>query len=147
MPTVSDLLADKGSEEVLSISRDASVLEAAKLMNQHKIGALVVTDQAGKVDGIFTERDVMRRVVAEQKDPTAVTVGSVMTKEVACCGTDTSVDDARSVMKTRRIRHLPVVGQDRQLHGIISIGDLNAYHTNNQEVEIKFLQEYLYGRT
>jgi len=145
MSTVKDLLAAKGSEEVISIVKDATVLEAAKLMNQHKIGALVVISE-GRVEGIFTERDVLRRIVAEQRDPATVHVAEVMTKEIACCRMNTSIDEVKTVMKNKRVRHLPVVGDDMQLHGMISIGDLNAYHSNNQEVTIQFLHEYLYGR-
>lgn len=146
MATVQDLLAAKGSDEVISISKDATVLDAAKLMNTHKIGALVVTND-GRVHGIFTERDVLRRVVAEKRDPDKTTIADVMTSEIACCRPETSIDEARTVMKNKRIRHLPVVGDDMQLHGMISIGDLNAHYANSQEVTIQFLHEYLYGRT
>lgn len=146
MATVKELLSAKGSVEVFSIEKGATVLDAAKLMNQHKIGALVVIDD-GRVSGIFTERDVMRRVVVEKRDPAKTLVGEVMTTEIACCRADTSIEEASTVMKTRRIRHLPVVGDGMQLHGMVSIGDLNAYRANNQEVTITFLHEYLYGRT
>ncbi len=146
MNTVNDLLATKGSEEVFSVSGDTSVLEAARKMNQHKIGALVIIHN-GRVKGIFTERDVLRRVVAEQLDPGATKVDQVMTTEIACCRTDTPIEEAKSVMKSKRIRHLPVVGDDMQLHGMISIGDLNAHQVNNQEIAIHYLNEYLYGRT
>ncbi len=146
MATVQALLAIKGSDQVFTIGQDASVLDAARLMNQHMIGALVIVDQ-GRVKGIITERDVLQRVVAEQRDPGATRVEAVMTQQIACCRTDTTIDEAKSIMKNKRIRHLPVVGQDMQLHGMISIGDLNAYHANSQEVTIQYLHEYLYGRT
>ena len=146
MSTVKELLAAKESDEVISISKDASVLEAAKLMNTHKIGALVVIND-GRVNGIFTERDMLRLVVAEKRNPDTTPVADVMTSEIACCRQETSIDEARTVMKNKRIRHLPVVGDDMQLHGMISIGDLNAYYANSQEVTIHFLHEYLYGRT
>lgn len=147
MATVKELLAVKGSGEVFSIRQENSVLEAAKQMNRHQVGALVVTDDGGRAKGIFTERDVLQRIVAEQRDPAATRVDQVMTQEIACCRIDTTVEEARSAMKNKRIRHLPVVGADMQLQGIISIGDLNAYHTNNQEVTIQYLHEYIYGRT
>lgn len=146
MATVKELLVAKGSDEVISISKNATVLEGAKLMNAHKIGALVVTND-GRVHGIFTERDMLQRVVAEKRDPEKTPVSDVMTSEMACCRQETSIDEARTVMKNKRIRHLPVVGDDMQLHGMISIGDLNAYYANSQEVTIHFLHEYLYGRT
>ena len=145
MAKVRDILAGKGSD-VFSIDADVSVLQAAQLMNRHKIGALVVLKH-DKLAGIFTERDVLRRIVAEQRDPAETPITNVMTTEVACCGADTSIDEARSVMKNRRIRHLPVVDHEMRLEGMISIGDLNAYYANSQEVTIRFLHEYLYGRT
>ncbi len=143
MSTVSQILEQKGSQ-VLSVSPDASVLDAALLMNEHKIGALVVIDQ-GKVEGIFTERDVLRRVVAERKDPADVKVGDVMTREVMCCRCDTEIQEAKQVCMAKRIRHLPVVEDDRRLKGMISIGDLNAWNLTHQQTTIAYLHEYLYG--
>ena len=143
MATVKDILSEKGTQ-VFSIHAIATVLEAAQLMNRHKIGALVVIEQE-KLAGIFTERDVLRRIVGEQRDPANTPITNVMTTEVACCRLDTSIDEARSVMKHRRIRHLPVVDEQMRLEGIVSIGDLNAFHNNSQEVTIRFLHEYLYG--
>jgi CBS domain-containing protein len=145
MADVREILATKGGR-VISIGKNAMVLEAAQLMNQHKIGALVVIDN-DMVEGIFTERDVLRRVVADQRNPAHTKVADVMTKDVACCHPHTAIDEAGSVMKHHRIRHLPVVGPDRRLHGMISIGDINAYHADSQAVTIQFLNEYLYGRT
>ena len=143
MATVQQLLAEKGSQEVISIDRDKSVLDAAEQMNLHQIGALVVTDKEERVKGIFTERDVLRRVVVKQQDPAATHVGDVMTTEIACCRMDTTIEEARAAMKTKRIRHLPVVGKDMRLEGIISIGDLNAHDTNSQEVTIQYLHDCL----
>ncbi len=147
MATVNELLAAKGSDEVFSISKESSVLDAAKQMNLHQVGALVVTDDQGRATGIFTERDMLRRIVAEQRDPAATPVGTVMTTEIAFCRGTTSIEEAKTIMKNKRIRHLPIVGPEMKLQGIISIGDLNAYHTNNQEVTIQYLHEYIYGRT
>jgi len=147
MATVQQLLTAKGSQEVFTINQESSVVNAAKQMNEHQIGALVVTDDGDRVKGIFTERDVLQRVVAAQLDPASTRVDQVMTQEIACCRTDTTIEEARSIIKNKRIRHLPVVGQNMQLQGMISIGDLNAYHTNNQAVAIQYLHEYIYGRT
>ncbi len=144
MPTVADILARKGSQ-VFTIGKEATVLQAAFLMNEHKIGALIVVDE-GQVVGMFTERDVLRRVVGEQRDPTKTLVADVMTAEVICCTLQTSLDEARGAMKNRRIRHLPLVDSDHRLLGLVSIGDLNAYDSSSQEQTIYLLQEYLYGR-
>jgi CBS domain-containing protein len=144
MSTVKEILTRKGSQ-VFTVSPGATVMEAACLMNEHKIGALVVIDQ-GAVVGMFTERDVLRRVVGERRDPDRTRVADVMTTEIVCCTPETSIEEARVAMKERRVRHLPLVDEQRQLHGLISIGDLNAHEAFSHEQTIYQLQEYLYGR-
>ena len=145
MATLRDILARKGSH-VFTIGPEATVMDAATLMNEHKVGALVVIDDGRGVIGMFTERDVLRRVVGEQRDPLTTHVADVMTTEVACATPATTIEEARGAMKNRRIRHLPLVDDDRRLMGLISIGDLNAYETSDHEYTIYMLQEYLYGR-
>jgi CBS domain-containing protein len=144
MATVRDLLDKKGSH-VWTIGKDATVYQAACFMNEHKIGALVVLEQ-GHIAGMFTERDVLQRVVGDQRDPNRTSVAEVMTTEVLGCTPATSIEEARGTMKSRRIRHLPVVDGDGRLQGLISIGDLNAHQTATQEQTIHLLHEYLYGR-
>jgi CBS domain-containing protein len=144
MPTVKDVLALKG-ESLFTIGSQADVLEATRKMNQHKVGALVVMD-GGRVVGIFTERDVLRRVVAEERQPRDVKVADVMTSDVICCSMADDLDDVSAIMKDRRIRHVPVCDTDGTLHGIISIGDVNAQYASHAEQHIHFLNEYLYGR-
>lgn len=144
MATVRDILSNKGSN-VYSVTGHASVLHAALLMNEHKIGSLVVSDTI-HVDGIITERDILQRIVAMRRDPSLTAVRDVMTKHVVCCTPDTSIEELRGVMMTRRIRHIPVI-EDDLLQGLVSIGDLNAYNATSQERTIHFLQEYIYGQT
>lgn len=144
MSTAKAILAKKGST-VVSVGKDATALLAAQLMNEHRIGAVVVLDHQ-RLAGMFTERDILRRIVAEQRDPGNTRVAEVMTTEVVCCQLATSVEEARAVMMNRRIRHLPVVDDQGQLLGLISIGDLNAYQVAHQEQTIHTLHEYLYGR-
>src|SRR5689334_8177920 len=117
MATVRDILRVKGSE-VRWIGPMASVLEATQTMNRHKVGALIVKDQ-DRVVGIFTERDVLSRVVAAERSPSDTNVEDVMTTEIACCGMETDLEEISSVMKNRRIRHIPVVDQDGYLHGMV----------------------------
>jgi CBS domain-containing protein len=144
MATVMAILTNKGTH-VLTIGKDATVIQAALLMNEHKVGALVVTEGDG-VAGMFTERDVLRRVVGEQRDPAKTRVAEVMTTEVICCEPHTPIEEARGAMKNRRIRHLPVVDGGR-LCGLVSIGDLNAHQMTSQEHTIHLMHEYLYGRS
>jgi len=144
MPTVQDVLAVKGTM-VHTIEPSATVLAATQKMNAHKLGALMVM-QDGQVAGIFTERDVLRRVVAEQRDPSSCTVGEVMTTDVICCQPEDDLDEISSLMQQKRVRHVPVCDRNGRVMGIVSIGDVNAYHATNQEAHINFLSEYIYGR-
>jgi CBS domain-containing protein len=145
MARVGDLLQRKGAQ-VYTIGPEASVLQAALVMNEHHIGALVVLE-AGRVIGIFSERDVLQRVVAQRRDPAQTRVTEVMTVEVVCCSPQTSTDEARGAMRDRRIRHLPVADEGGRLLGLISIGDLNAELQAEQEQTLFFLREYIGGRT
>jgi CBS domain-containing protein len=144
MATVRDILVIKGPH-VLSIGPDATALDAALLMNEHKIGSLLVM-ASGQLAGIITERDLLQKVISLRQDPAATAVHAVMSTEVACCRPETTVDEARGVMKNRRIRHLPVLDAADQLLGLVSIGDLNAYLSHDQEATIHILNEYIHGR-
>jgi signal-transduction protein with cAMP-binding, CBS, and nucleotidyltransferase domain len=143
MATVREILMNKGSW-VASIGPRVSALEAALAMNRHKVGSLMVMDGETAI-GILTERDLLQRVLAEQRDAAKTPVEDVMTTEILCCQPHTTIEEARAVMKNRRVRHLPVVDQDG-LHGLISIGDLNAYEAHSHEVTIHVLTEYIHGR-
>jgi CBS domain-containing protein len=144
MSTVRDILVTKGAH-VQSIGPGASVLNAALLMNEHKIGSLIVMD-GGRVVGIFSERDIMQRVVVSRRDPSETPVADVMTTEVICCRPHTTLDEARGVMKNRRIRHVPVLDDNDQLCGLISIGDLNAHAMQEHESTIYVMEQYIHGR-
>ena len=143
MSTVQSILERKGSH-VHNVAEDQTILSAAHLMNQHRVGALVVT-RGERVVGIFTERDVLCRVVASQRDPAQTLVQDVMSAPVACCTPETTHDEVRAVMRHRRIRHLPVVVEE-QLVGIISIGDVLTAVEADQGQTIRYLYEYMYGR-
>jgi len=144
MPTVQDVLAVKGAA-IHSIVPSATVLEATKKMNADKLGALLVM-QDGNVAGIFTERDVLRRVVAEEKNPSTTLISEVMTANVICCNAEDDLEAISSLMRQRKIRHVPVCERGGRILGMISIGDVNAYHASNQEMHINFLSDYIYGR-
>ena len=144
MPTAQDILSNKATH-LQTISPGASVLEATHKMNQNKIGALVVLEGKQMV-GIFTERDVLRRIVGEQRMPGQVLVGEVMTTDVICCRPNTDVEDVSAIMKERRIRHVPVCDESGEVTGLISMSDLNALHATNQEAHIHFLNDYVFGR-
>lgn len=143
MPTVRDIL--KKQAEVASTNEDTMVFAAAKVMSERRIGALVVA-RGAKVVGIFTERDVLNRVVAEKRDPATTRVGDVMTTPVACCKSSSPVAECRSVMSEKRIRHLPVV-DDGRLVGMLSSGDILAMENRRQQETIEYLHEYLHSGT
>ncbi|HEY4328843.1 MAG TPA: CBS domain-containing protein [Phycisphaerae bacterium] len=151
MAIVADILAHKGSQ-VFVVSPGASVLDATLLMNRHRIGALVVIENevgepdCDRVAGMFTERDVLTRVICLQLDPATTIVGEIMTRDVAFCRPQTDIDEVSAVMRERRIRHLPVCSEEGKLKGMVSIGDLNAWYARGCEAEIHYLQEYIHGR-
>lgn len=145
MRFVNELLHSKQSS-LYTIDACDTVLEATQLMNERSIGAIIVTN-ANRLIGIFTERDVLRRVVAAERSPGLTRVAEVMTAEVLLCSADTTVEEAREIMMSRRIRHLPIVDDEGTPIGMVSIGDLNAHQVREQQMEIGHLHEYLYGRT
>lgn len=119
--TVGDILKHTG--RVLTISRDATALEAAKIMRDNRVGCLVVTSVTGRIDGILSERDIVRGVVATGGDPKSATVGHIMRSHVITCTLDTSVAEVHRTMTVHGIRHLPVLGAGR-LAGMLSANDV-----------------------
>mgnify|MGYP000917587395 CR=1 FL=1 len=144
MPTVREILLRKGNQ-VFTISPQATILDAACVMNEHKIGCLLVL-QNDEIAGILTERDLLERVVAQCRQPDRMFVHEAMTADVLYCRPHTDLDEVRSIMKDYRLRHLPVVDLQGTLHGMISIGDLNAWEVQTHEATITVLTEYIHGR-
>ena len=153
MPRVADLIAARQSGnlpgqvparswELASVSPETTVLDAAKRMNEAHVGSLVVLDAKGKLLGIFTERDVLRRVVAESMDPERTTVADVMTRKIHTAPPETPLADLRTLMREKRIRHVPIV-QDGKLVGMVSIGDLNAAEAKTLVETITYLERYM----
>ena len=136
-----DLLAKK-EKVVIQVESDCIVAEAARKMRDNKVGAVMVLEN-GSLAGIFTERDLMSRDVAAGLDPEAVQVSVAMTTSIATVPLETSVRDAANIMSQNRIRHLPVV-QDEKLYGVISTGDILAWKLREQEFTLHQLEEYLF---
>lgn len=139
---ISTLLAEK-RHDVLSVSPDATVLEAVSLMNERRVGSVVVLE-GGKLVGIFTERDVLRRIVAEQRDPMQTRVRDVMTRDLVTVGSSTEVQQAMAVINEKKLRHLPVIDEGR-LVGLISSGDINRHVTQIFKAEAGSLMCYITG--
>ncbi len=142
MSLVRHLLEKKGSD-VATIGEKATVLEAAGKMNERRIGCLVVVD-GDKIKGIFTERDILCRVVAARRDPATTRVAEVMTSKVAVCSPNSTVESCRAAMSRNKMRHLPVVDGDR-LVGMLSSGDILSRELADQEETIRWLHEYMHG--
>lgn len=139
---IGDVLSAKSSREVVTISPDAGVRELLALLAEHNVGALIVSSDGERLDGIVSERDVVRRLHA---DGTVLnnTVGAIMTAVVETCTVETPLDDLMKVMTERRIRHVPVVRDDR-LVGIISIGDVVKHRIDQLEFERDQLDNYVH---
>ena len=141
MSDVAKVLEGKGSE-VLTIDAAATVFEAIKRMVEANVGALLVTD-GGRVAGIITERDYLRRVTLEGRTEEETLVREIMTSPLVYVTPETSVEECMAVMTERRIRHLPVFADGRELVGIVSIGDVVKFKSAEQDFQIKFLTEYI----
>lgn len=141
MLIVDDILNRKG-RDVMTIAPSATVLDAARAMTQRGIGGMPVVDE-GEMVGMFTERDILRRVLVALRDPATTTASEVMSSPVVSCGRETTTEECTELMTARRMRHLPVV-DDTGLCGIVTIGDILALHTAKQEAEIEELNRYIH---
>jgi CBS domain-containing protein len=138
--SVEQILAYKGGE-VHTVGLQEPILDAVKRMNECHIGSLVVTD-GDRVVGIFTERDVLVRVVAAHRDPADTRISDVMTPQLVSISPATTVRAAMRVVTDTRCRHLPVMVGGR-LVGLISSGDLSQWVLNDQRRHIDELQDYI----
>jgi CBS domain-containing protein len=142
MKIVSDILRSKGND-VWAVKSDDTVFESLQLMAEKEVGALLVMDE-DRLVGIVTERDYARKVILEGKSSKDSSVAEVMTKRVLCVEPERTVDECMALMTDKRARHLPVV-ENKQVIGVVSIGDLVAAMINEQQVLIEQLQHYISG--
>ena len=143
MDSIEVLLREKGGE-VVKVAPDATVKQAVDLMCRRHIGAVMVCDGL-RCAGIFSERDLMNRVVLAGLDAATTIVAEVMTEDVVCVEPATSAAEAMAIMTERRCRHLPVVDGGRVV-GVISIGDLVRAESHNQQFVIHTLTDYIQGK-
>ncbi|MGH7802885.1 MAG: CBS domain-containing protein [Candidatus Binatia bacterium] len=144
MKTVNEILARKARAGVIAVSVGATVFDAVHAMDQGNTGAVVVLD-GDRLAGIFTERDLMRRVVMKGRDIGGTPVADVMTRDLLYTEPGEAAENAMAKMTRHRCRHLPVI-EGEQLVGVLSIGDLMKEISEEQDVEIRFLKEYIYSR-
>jgi CBS domain-containing protein len=147
---IHDILKDKGGE-VATIGAGRTVHEAVRELNSHRIGALVVTGDDGSIEGIVSERDVLRMAAETWDDGGGRTarlrdrpVVGIMTREVICAVPDDDLDYAMGIMTKNRIRHLPIVDGGK-LVGIISIGDVVRANLSQVAYENRMLKDYVQG--
>lgn len=143
MITVRDLLKVKGGE-VWSVRPEDKVLKALSLMADKDIGALLVMDDE-KLKGIVSERDFVRSIAESEKCLIEDDVSQCMTKVVITVDPDQTIDDCMQLMTDHRIRHLPVLENDKII-GVISIGDVVKADISNKESQINTLENYIEGR-
>ncbi|MGF6774246.1 CBS domain-containing protein [Paraburkholderia sp. GAS199] len=144
MTSVAQLLKTKpNNTTVFTVGADDSVYDAIKLMAEKGIGALVVTD-GDSIAGIVTERDYARKVVLMDRSSKATPVRDIMSKAVRFVRPDQTTDDCMALMTERRMRHLPVIENDR-LVGMVSIGDLVKNIIAEQQFTIQQLESYIHG--
>ena len=138
---IAEILDAKPTGEVITIGPEAGVRELLALLAEHNVGAVIVSSDGATMDGIVSERDVVRHL---HRDGTVVnnTVGAIMTSVVATCEPGTAVDELMQVMTERRIRHVPVVS-DGALVGIVSIGDVVKHRIGQLEFERDQLDNYV----
>ena len=141
---VKTILATKGTD-VATIKPDATLADATASLRDHGVGALVVSTDENQIDGIISERDVVRALAAHGATTLGRTVSSVMSEEVVTCDPVDTIDQVMAMMTARRIRHVPVIEGDR-LAGIISIGDVVKSRLGQLEQENDQLYDYIQGR-
>ena len=139
---IGDVLKAKATREVVTIGPDAGVRELIARLAEHNVGALIVSGDGQTVDGIVSERDVVRHL---HSDGTVInnTVSAIMTAVVETCDLDTPLEELMKTMTERRVRHVPVV-HDGRLTGIISIGDVVKHRIDQLEFERDQLDSYLH---
>lgn len=140
---INDVIRSKPSQEVVTISPDATVRDLLALLAEHNVGALIVSTDGSSVDGIVSERDIVRHLHQDSASLDG-TVSAIMTADVHTCEPDSSLDELMGLMTERRIRHVPVL-EDGRLTGIISIGDVVKNRIGELEFERDQLGSYVQG--
>ena len=140
MNPVSKILDEK-SGELLKIDGGASVIDAVRTMVGANVGSLLVTED-DEIVGIVTERDYLRRVALEGRDENEAAVREIMSGPLVVVGLDTTIEECMALMTERRIRHLPVVDEEKVV-GLVSIGDLVKFQSKQQSFEIQYLTNYI----
>lgn len=138
---VEQILNEKG-RVVVTLKAEHTLKDAAQLLDEKKIGAVVTLGANDEIIGVLSERDIVRQMARQGAAALDMTVGSAMTRSVVTVHPETLIEEALQTMTDRRIRHLPVVRNDR-LAGVISIGDLVKWKIAETEAEAQAMKSYL----
>lgn len=138
---VDTILQTKGVT-VHTLPETDTLADAVAMLNAHNIGAVVVTDSAGAIVGILSERDIVRQLGKNPSGALSLQIGQCMTRGVVTCGRATDLAEVMERMTRLRIRHMPVAEENR-LVGIVSIGDVVKYKIEEAEHEAEVLREYI----
>lgn len=141
--TIASILSAKGND-IFTINLPQTLLEVCSTLREHRIGAIVIVDKNGKLAGILSERDIVRRIAANGPDALNADASECMTSNVITCSPEDTIQTAMGRMSEGRFRHLPVV-EDDKLVGMISIGDLVKRRIADAEREAEDLKNYLYA--
>lgn len=136
-------ILDRKGRNVFSVAPNVSVSDAVAEMNRHRVGSILVLE-GGRLVGIFTERDVLRRVVGAGLDPKSTPLAAVMTTGVITITPESSVEETMVIFTEKRCRHLPVL-DDGKLVGTISIGDITRWMADAHRAEAEHLKAYITG--
>lgn len=138
---IEQILNDKG-REVVTLRADDTLREAARLLDERRIGAVVTLAADGEIVGVLSERDIVRQFARQGAAALEMEVGNAMTRAVITISAEAPIDEALQLMTDRRIRHLPVVRHNR-LTGFVSIGDLVKWKIAETEAEAQAMKSYL----
>jgi CBS domain-containing protein len=141
MDTVRDILQIKG-HVVYTVNPESSVYEALETLESKNLGSLVVLEECGTLDGIFTERDYARKVILKGRSSKETRVKDIMTESPVFVSPDTKIEYCMQLMTDKHIRHLPVL-EDNELVGLVSIGDLVKYIIDQKDFIIQNLEHYI----
>lgn len=141
---VMQILKQKGTD-VTTMAASATLADAIRILNEKRIGAVVITGRGGDIEGILSERDVVHALAERDIDLGKVRISATMTRQVFTCTPETSIEELMRQMTLRRIRHLPVLREGR-LCGIISIGDVVNHRLMELETETSTMRDYIGGR-
>ena len=139
---VLNILRNKGSD-VITTAPSATVMDAARVLADKRIGAVLVLEK-GRVVGVVSERDIVRTVATRGAAALYIEVRDLMSSDVFTCSRMSTIDEVMALMTDRRIRHVPIV-EDGQLYGLVSIGDVVKYRIEETEREAEALRDYIHA--